>query len=89
MRFLFAVALPLAFQVVFTLGIISSTSGTGSFVGLGAMLGGLFAIPVTAQHNWNASDPRNGTTAGQQLVRIVLVTLIFPVLLVVLLVVAS
>lgn len=89
MRFLFAVMLPLAFQVMFTLGVISMTNGSGSFVGLGGMLGGLMAIPLTAQVNWRLSDPARGAGVAQRFQRIFFVTLIFPALLLLLLAVAS
>ncbi|MBK8739665.1 MAG: hypothetical protein IPM02_09045 [Betaproteobacteria bacterium] len=44
MLFAFAVAVPLLVQLLFTLMVVFATNGTGSFVGLGAMLVGLFAI---------------------------------------------
>ncbi len=89
MRFIFAVALPLIFQVLFALGVIAATNGTGSFVGLGAMLVGLVAIPATALHNWAVSNPDAPTTSGRRIIRVVLVSFIFPILLVILLLAAS
>jgi hypothetical protein len=89
LRFIFAVVVPLVLQVIFALGVITSTNGTGSFVGLGAMLLGLIAIPATAIHNWAVSNPASERSAGRRFNRVVLVTLIFPILLVILLLVAS
>ena len=89
MRFTFAVAVPFVFQLLFALGVIASTNGTGSFAGLGAMLLGLVVIPATGVHNWLVSNPGTELTAGRRFNRIVLVTLIFPILLVALLVLAS
>lgn len=89
MRLFFAVVLPFVFQALFVLGVIASTNGTGSFVGLAAMLGGLVAIPLTALFNWIASSPSASSTVGARLIRVVLISLTFPALLGLLLLFAS
>jgi hypothetical protein len=48
MRVTLAVIVPFLAQALSVLLIIAATNGTGSFVGLGAMLLGLIGIPLTA-----------------------------------------
>lgn len=89
MLFAFAVAVPLVVQLLFTLIVVFATNGTGSFVGLGAMLVGLLAIPLTALANWGRLRKKPPLPALQLINRTLLTTLIFPALVLVLLAVAS
>lgn len=88
-RHVLGIVVPLVFQLVFTLAIILATQGTGSFVGLGAMLLGLVALPVTAIVNWSLIRSQPDRPTGQLAARIFLVTAIFPACLVFLYAVAS
>ena len=88
-RKVLGVLLPLVFQILFTLAIILATQGTGSFVGLGAMLLGLVALPVTAIVNWSQVRSQPDRPALQLAARIFLITAIFPACLVALYVLAS
>ncbi len=88
-RWVPGVLIPLLLQLLFTLAIILATQGTGSFVGLGAMLLGLIALPVTAIVNWSLVRSQPGRPALQLAARIFLVTAVFPALLIFLYAVAS
>ncbi len=48
MKYVYAVLIPLLFQVLVVWLVIEMNTGNGSFVGLGAYLLGLVAIPLTA-----------------------------------------
>ena len=48
MRYLIAVLVPLLLQCLFVFIVIEMNTGNGSFVGLGAFLLGIIAIPITA-----------------------------------------
>ncbi|TJY59922.1 hypothetical protein E4T66_12125 [Sinimarinibacterium sp. CAU 1509] len=48
MRIFFGVVLPLLVQTLIVWVVIELNTGNGSFVGLGAMLIGMVAIPLTA-----------------------------------------
>lgn len=89
MLFAFAVAVPLLVQLLFTLMVVFATNGTGSFVGLGAMLVGLLAIPLTALANWVRTRRKPPLPPLQLINRTLLTTLVFPALVLVLLAVAS
>ncbi|PPE72680.1 hypothetical protein C3942_16645 [Solimonas fluminis] len=52
MKYLLHVGLPAVLQVALTLFVMFATRGNGSFVGLAAMLLGVWAIPVTAIVNF-------------------------------------
>jgi hypothetical protein len=88
-RWVPGVLLPLVLQLLFTLGIIFATQGTGSFVGLGAMLLGLIALPVTAIVNWSQIRSQPDRPALQLAARIFLISAVFPAFLVFLYAVAS
>lgn len=83
------VVVPLIFQLIFTLAIILATRGTGSFVGLGAMLLGLIALPVTAIVNWSQIRSQPDRPALQLAARIFLISAVFPAFLVFLYAAAS
>jgi hypothetical protein len=88
-RKILGILLPLVFQLLFALAIILATKGTGSFVGLGAMLLGLVALPVTAVVNWTQIRSQPDRPAPQLAARIFLITAIFPACLIVLYALAS
>ena len=88
-RYALGIAVPLVFQLVFTLAIILATQGTGSFVGLGAMLLGLIALPATAIVNWSMIRSQPDRPALQLAARIFLISAVFPAFLVFLYAVAS
>lgn len=58
MNFLLCVLLPVLLQLAVTGIVIAVTNGTGSFVGLGAMLLALYGIPATAIANFIAMRRR-------------------------------
>jgi len=58
-RYLFNILVPLLLQLLFTWVIIEATRGGGSFVGLGAMLVAVLAVPGTAI--WNFVRVRKGS----------------------------
>jgi hypothetical protein len=89
MRLALAVLFPLVAQAVFVLVIILVTNGTGSFVGLGAMVLGIFALPITALLNWlftRAEPPHRPLPLG---VRVLSASAIFPALILFLLIATS
>jgi hypothetical protein len=88
-RRVLGVLLPLVFQLLFVVVIILATNGTGSFVGLAAMLLGLVALPVTAILNWSQVRSHPDRPALQLGVRIFWISAIFPAFLLFLLAVAS
>jgi len=88
-RLILGVVLPLVFQLLFVAAIIAATNGTGSFVGLAAMLLGLAALPLTAILNWSQVRSQPGRPAPQLAVRIFWITAIFPALILFLYAVAS
>jgi hypothetical protein len=71
-----SILIPFVFQLIFIIGIIMATNGTGSFVGLGAMLLGIFALPITALLNWLVA--RNTKVWINGLAAIICITAIFP-----------
>jgi hypothetical protein len=89
MRFTLAVIIPLLAQVLFVLVIIVATNGTGSFVGLGAMLLGLIAIPLTALVNWVRTRKSPPVPALTFTTNTLLIALAFPLVIVILYAVAS
>jgi len=52
LKYLLHVGLPAALQAALTLFVMFATQGNGSFVGLAAMLLGIWAIPVTGIVNF-------------------------------------
>ncbi len=80
MRLTLTVVLPLCLQLLFTFALIAATRGDGSFVGLGAMLIGGLAIPVTALINWGWTRAQPPLTALQLASRTLYTTLVYPAL---------
>ena len=89
MRFTLAVIAPLLAQLLFVLVIIAATNGTGSFVGLGAMLLGLIGIPLTALVNWARTRKSPPVPALTFTTNTILIALAFPLVIVILHAVAS
>ena len=52
MRYIAAVVLPVLLQCLFVYIVIEMNTGNGSWLGLGALLIGMFAIPATAIINF-------------------------------------
>jgi len=88
-RRVLGVLLPLIFQLLFVAAVIAATNGTGSFVGLAALLLGLVALPLTAILNWAQVRSQPERPALQLAVRIFWITALFPALILILLAVAS
>jgi len=89
MRFLGFVVLPLLVQLALAAALISLRKPGGEFVGLGVMLLGLVAIPATALINWAQTRAQPPQSALELVAKTFFTTLVFPVLGVVLYVVAS
>lgn len=83
MRWAFAVVLPFLLQLGTVAAVVAASTGGGSFVGLGALLGSLVALPLTAVLNALAvrrRPPLHPLVLGA---RVLYTTLAFPVLLVI------
>lgn len=89
MRFTVAVVVPFLAQLLFVFVIIAITRGKGSFVGLWAMLLSLLALPLTALVNWLRTRRKPPLPAFEHASRTFLTTLVFPLLILILLFVAS
>ena len=77
-RIALAILVPLAAQLAFVFLIIFLTNGTGSFVGLGAMVLGLMALPITAILNAIMAKRKPPWPAAALAARVFLVSAIFP-----------
>lgn len=82
MRFVGFVLLPFLVQLAFVLGVIALTNGKGSFVGLGAMALGVWVLPPTALINWAGTRRRRPQGDGPLVLRTMVVTALFPALIV-------
>lgn len=62
MRYVYGVLIPLLLQALIVYVVIEMNTGNGSFVGLGAYLIGMIAIPLTAVVNavYIKSNPKKG-----------------------------
>ena len=80
MIYLLGVALPAALQVLIVWILIAANSGNGSFIGLGAMLLGLIAIPATAIANWVYLQSQREKPAGARLLRCFGIAALTPIL---------
>lgn len=78
MRIVYAVLLPFLLQLVFAAVMIFVTNGSGSFVGLGVMVLGLYAIPFTALVNWLSARKKVALPARQLARRTIVVTALYP-----------
>ncbi len=80
MRFAGFVVLPFVVQLTWALAIMAASTGNGSFVGLGVLATGVWALPITAFVNWMIS--RQSPPGGRrvQVRRTVIVSAIYPLL---------
>lgn len=79
MRLLLCVLLPLLLQLAFAVPFAIASPG-GEFVGLGVMLAGLFAVPLTTLVNWLGARRQPPLWWAALALRTILVTLAFPLL---------
>jgi len=89
MRFTLYVVVPLILQVFIGLIFIFASRGSGDFVGLGVMLLGMFAIPITAIFNWARARRSPPLPVASMITRTFFHTMIFPALCLALHVLAS
>ncbi len=89
MKFLLFVLLPSCLQLLVGAAIMFSHKPGGEFVGLGVMLLGMIAIPVTAAMNWARTRAKPPLPIIQLVTRTFHTTLVFPALCIALYVVAS
>ncbi len=83
MRWWWAVVLPLLVQAGAVAAVVLATNGGGSFVGLGALLSSLLALPLTALFNALAVRRRPALHPLVLGARVLYTSLVYPVLLVV------
>jgi hypothetical protein len=89
MKFLGFVLLPAVVQLLLAAALISLRKPGGEFVGLGVMLLGLVAIPATTLINWVRTRAQPPQSALEVVAKTFFTTLVFPILGLVLYVVAS
>ena len=89
MKFLLFVLLPTCLQLLVGAAIMLSHKPGGEFVGLGVMLLGMFAVPITAAMNWARMRANPPMPTIQLINRTFYTTLVFPALCIALYVVAS
>ena len=80
MKFLFFVLLPTCIQLLVGSLIMFSPRPGGEFVGLGVMLLGMFAVPITAAMNWARMRAKPPMPMIQLINRTFYTTLVFPAL---------
>lgn len=83
MRYLLAVLIPLLLQCLFVFIIIEMNTGNGSWVGLGAFLIGIIAIPITAIVNAAYVKVHPELSTSALIVRSFMIAAIVPILTVV------
>jgi hypothetical protein len=89
MKFTLLVLFPALVQVLLGLAVMSLRKPGGEFVGLGVMLLGMVAIPLTALVNWARTRSAVPLSALQLAARTFFTSLVFPVLCIALYVLAS
>jgi len=82
MKYVIGVLIPILIQVLFTAVIILANTGNGSWVGLGAFLIAMIAIPVTGLINILVIRNSAGISAGTTLAKCYLGIVIVPVLMI-------
>ena len=80
MKFVCFVVLPLLLQIAAALAIMSMRRLGGEFVGLGIMLMGLVAVPLTALVNWLGTRAKPPLGLSTLTARTMYVTLVYPLL---------
>lgn len=78
MRYLVGVIVPVLLQSLFVFIVIEMNAGNGSWLGLGAFLLGIFAIPATALVNIIYIKSNKEAAAFSVVARCFLMTLIVP-----------
>ncbi len=86
-RYIIGVLIPLLLQSLFVFVVIAMNTGNGSWVGLGALLLGMFAIPITALTNLLYIRARRTLNPLPVLVPCFLMALIVPFILLLLLII--
>ena len=87
MRYLIGVLFPVLLQSLFVFIVIEMNTGIGSWVGLGALLLGMFAIPATGIANFIYLKSNREISDFAALTRCYLMALIVPFIIFILLVV--
>lgn len=80
MKFFTCVVLPALVQLLLGLALIFGLRTGGSFAGLGVMLLGMLAIPLTALANWAHTRSKPALPGLALFVRIFLTSMVFPIL---------
>lgn len=89
MKFVGYVLLPMLVQLLLAMALISLRKPGGEFVGLGVMLLGLVAIPLTALVNWIRTRAQPPQSSLELVAKTFFTTLVFPALGLLLYLVAS
>jgi len=85
MGHIFGVVLPLLLQLLFVFIVIEMNTGNGSWVGLGALLLAMFAIPATGISNFMYIRAKAGDIGVAVLGRCFLIALVLPFIILILL----
>ena len=85
MRYLLAVGLPTLLQCLFIFIVIEMNTGNGSWVGLGAFLVGMFAVPATAAINFFMVRAQKSMGIIELTFRAFTISLITPILVIMML----
>lgn len=87
MKYIIGALIPVLIQVLFTAVIILTNTGNGSWVGLGAFLIAMIAIPLTGLLNVLVLRNSAGKPAGTTLAKCYLSIVIVPILMIVMLII--
>lgn len=86
-RYIVGVLIPVLFQSLFVFVVIQMNTGNGSWVGLGALLLGMFAIPATGIVNLSYIRARKELDAASVIAPCLLMALIVPLIILLLVIV--
>ena len=78
MRYLIGVLIPLLLQTLFVFIVIEMNTGNGSWVGLGALLLGMFTIPATGVSNFIYIKSKKDEFNLAVIARCFLISLVLP-----------
>lgn len=84
MRYVVGVLIPVLLQCLFVFIIIEMNTGNGSWVGLGALLIGMFAIPATAVINFLYIKSNKDRGTASLMLRCFLIAIVVPVIIILL-----
>ena len=87
MRYVSGVLVPVLLQCLFVFIIIEMNTGNGSWVGLGALLIGMFAIPATAVINFLYIKSNKDRSAISLIAKCFLIAIVAPAIILLLLLV--